>query len=78
MAYYQKWEYCTVTFGAGPGGLGNAVYVSFASGNRLTYKGDETELARVLSQLGSEGWEATGGGGFSKDMSVIWVLKRPL
>jgi hypothetical protein len=72
---YQKWEYCVVKFGHS--GLGNAVFVSFADGNTLKYKGDEQELARVLTQLGSEGWETTGGAGSSQGVFLVWVMKRP-
>ncbi len=72
----SKWEYCVVKYGHDT--LGNAVTVFFADSVTLKYKGNEDELARVLTQLGSEGWETTGGGGSQdgKGAFMIWVLKR--
>ncbi len=71
----QKWEYCIISYGAGT--LGNVILVSFGDGVRLKYKGNEDELARVLTQLGSEGWETSGGAGSTQAEQLIWVLKRP-
>ena len=67
-----KWEYCMVISDLG----GNALILVTSDDQVQKYKlGDECKL---LSQLGSQGWEVVGFTNVGSVYHLYWTLKRQI
>ena len=67
----QTWECCIVEWLWNQ----NSIAVYLPDGTENKYSGSYVDVARMLSQLGTQGWEVVSCAGTGN--WLLWTLKRP-
>jgi hypothetical protein len=66
----MRFEYCCIEWNYDD----EEIYVTFPDGSNYEYEGKRKEVVRIMTQLGSQGWEAVGSSKIND--AVLWTFKR--